>query len=376
VSDQSSGAVEILVPVGESVTLRNTVAYAVRTAQEDADATLHFVAPVVPRGEAGTAEAHEAAADLLDRAEVWAREDAGEDPLDIETAFVGTDEYLFSPDDFARVIGTYAAENGVDRVIVDPEYSPGGNVTLLQPMEDALRARGFDVEEAPVERRVRRGGQFLRRGGLLQFATLFGASFLFYQLLSGFDIVVAGDSFTFVYELATGIVAATVVATALNRVTFAARPDLTELLGILGRMVLYVPYLLYEIVVANIQVSYVILHPKLPIDPKLTRVRAAVWGSTAITTLANSITLTPGTVTVDVRERNFYVHALTQQSRDDLYEGALERAVRFVFFGRDGARVPSPRERGQSQDHGTESVDDDVDDGDTAETRDSGGDTS
>jgi len=70
-----------------------------------------------------------------------------------------------------------------------------------------------------------------------------------------------------------------------------------------------------------------------------------------VTSLANSITLTPGTVTVDVRERHFHVHALTQSARDGIYEGGLERAIRFVFFGRAAARIPSPRERGQTQDH-------------------------
>jgi multicomponent Na+:H+ antiporter subunit E len=113
----------------------------------------------------------------------------------------------------------------------------------------------------------------------------------------------------------------------------------------MGRLCLYVPYLVWEIAKANVAIAYVVLHPKLPIDPSLERFEAAVWGDVPATTLANSITLTPGTLTVDVSDREFYIHTLTESSRADLFEGSLERAVRFVYYGRSAARIPSPRER-------------------------------
>ncbi|WP_370518605.1 monovalent cation/H+ antiporter subunit E [Natronomonas sp. CBA1123] len=328
----------ILVPVGESVTLRNTVAYAVREALA-ASGEIHFVAPLASSaiGDVsadGKAELEE----LLERATVWAEEDAGDEAADlrIETAVVGADEYLFGPDDYARVLTDYARSHGVERVVVDPEYSPGGNVPLLRPLQVALVEAGLTVEEAPVDRPTRRG-QLLRRGGLLQFATLFGVSFLFYQLLSGFTL--SG------FDLVTGVVSATVVAALLHRIAFSDRMRLGVIAKRLVRLAIFVPYLVYEIVVSNLLVAYVVLHPKMPIEPRTVEVRSAVWGGMPVTTLANSITLTPGTLTVRVRGQDFMVHSLIPAAREGLFDGSLERAVRFVFYGRDAAGISTPRER-------------------------------
>jgi multicomponent Na+:H+ antiporter subunit E len=68
-----------------------------------------------------------------------------------------------------------------------------------------------------------------------------------------------------------------------------------------------------------------------------------------VTTLANSITLTPGTLTIDVARQHFLVHALIPGAEDDLLEGTLERLVRFVFYGRESARIATPRERLEDQ---------------------------
>lgn len=329
----------ILVPVGESVTLRNTVAYAVREALA-AGGEIHFVAPLA-ESDIGdlSADGKAALEELLERATVWAEEDAGDDEADlqIETAVVGADEYLFGPDDYARVLTDYARSHDIDRVVVDPEYSPGGNVPLLRPMEVALVEAGLTVEEAPVDRPTRRG-QLLRRGGLLQFATLFGVSYLFYQLLSGFTL--SG------FDLVTGAISATVVAALLHRIAFSDRMRLGVIAKRLVRLAIFVPYLLYEIIVSNLLVAYVVLHPKMPIEPRTVEVRSAVWGGMPVTTLANSITLTPGTLTVRVRGQDFMVHSLIPAAREGLFDGSLERAVRFVFYGRGAAGISTPRERG------------------------------
>ena len=335
--DRRDDAGPILVPVGESVTLRQTVAYAVREALEAAG-EVHFVEAVAWHdiGDVG-AEVREETEDRLDRVAVWADEDASEAELDVETAIIGAEEYLFGPDDYARVLAGYAEDNGIGRVVVDPEYSPGGNVPILRPMEADLAESGLSVEEAPVDRPTRRG-RVLRRGGALQFATLFGVSFLFYQLLGGFTL--AG------FDLVTGAASATLVAAMLHRITFSDRLRLPTLGRRLVRLVIYAPYLVYEIIKANLLVSYVILHPDLPIEPRMTEVECALWGGMPVTMLANSITLTPGTLTVRVRGRGLVVHTLIPAAREGLFDGALERAVRFVFYGRRALAVASPRERG------------------------------
>lgn len=332
------GEEAILVPVGQSVTLRNTVAYAVREALA-ASGEIHFVAPLSASdiGNVGATERAELE-ELLERTTVWAQEDAGDDAesLHVGTAIVGAEEYLFGPEDYAGVLSDYARDNGIERVVIDPEYSPGGNVPLLRPMEVALVEAGLAVEEAPVERPAQRG-RLLRRGGLLQFTTLFGVSFLFYQLLSGFTLSQ--------FDLVTGGLSATVVAALLHRIAFSDRVRLGVIAKRLVRLAIFVPYLAYEIIVSNLYVAYVVLHPKMPIEPRTVEVRSAVWGGMPVTTLANSITLTPGTLTVRIRGQDFMVHSLIPTAREGLFDGSLERAVRFVFYGRAAAGISTPRER-------------------------------
>lgn len=334
-TQEGPGQRALLVPVGESVTLRNTVAYAVREAQ-DAGAAVHFVA-AVPWHDIGDVSAaeREELTDLLERVAVWAEEDA-DGPIDVETAIVGADEYLFGPDDFARVLASYARRRNVERIVLDPEYSPGENVPLHRPMQAELVERGLTVEEAPVERATRRG-RLLRGGGLLQFGTLFVVSFAFYQLLGGFS----GTAF----DLGTGAATAAVVAASLHRISLGDRFRLRAAIPQFLRLCVFVPYLVYEIVKSNLLVSYVILHPSLPIEPRLTEVRSAVWGGMPVATLANSITLTPGTLTVRVRGQDYLVHTLIPSAREGLFDGALERGVRFVFYGRTAMGIASPRER-------------------------------
>jgi multicomponent Na+:H+ antiporter subunit E len=344
VAEQTSvnpGESALLVPVGESATLRNTVAHAVETAIDEAIDGIHFVAPVPWHDITDVDPAvREATQELLERVATWAQEDAPDDSLTITTTIIGDDRYLFAPDDYAEVLATYASEHGIERLIVDPEYSPGGNVPILRPMEVEITRRGFTVEEAPFQRSIRRG-QLLRRGGVLQFVTLFGISFLFYQLLGGFALTR--------FDLLTGGASAIIVSVMLHRISFADRLRLPTLARRLLRLALFVPYLVYEIIKSNILVSYVILHPKLPIEPRMTQIRTAVWGAMPVTTLANSITLTPGTLTVRVTGRDFMVHTLIPSAREGLFDGALERAVRFVFYGRHAAGSATPRERGDCQ---------------------------
>ena len=336
-------AARVLVPVSDSITLRNTVAYAVRKALEGADErgvspAVHFVYPlsqrITPRGDTGEVrDAYE----LLERVAVWAKEDLGGDAeaATVETAIVGSDEYLFSPGDYARVLANYAHEHDLSAAIFDPEYNPIGTTPLLPPLQSELRRAGLDVEQAPVER-ARRSTSLVRRGTAKQFFALFGLSYAFYLVLAG---SVAA------YELATGAITGFIVAAALWQVSLTNPIRYDRTTARLARLVLYAPYLLWEIAKANLTIAYVVLHPDLPIDPEVVEFDAAVWTPASVTTLANSITLTPGTLTVDVTRRHFTVHCLTKSTRDDLLAGGLEQAVRFVFYGRAAGRITSPVER-------------------------------
>lgn len=82
-----------------------------------------------------------------------------------------------------------------------------------------------------------------------------------------------------------------------------------------------------EIVVSNIDVVRLILAPRLRIEPHFLRVRTTQPTDLGKVILANSITLTPGTVTVDLHGDELLVHALTQASGQAVEEGQLDKLV-------------------------------------------------
>jgi len=341
-ADQAAG---VCIPVQESVTLRQTVDYVIQEAsQADKTPPIHFVFLASWRGEDPGTDARRTAADeLLEQVSVWARydfEDAGLDPesVEINTDVLGTSDYLFSPSDYAETLSAYAAHHDIGRFIVDPEYSLVGQTTLVEPLEYELRDAGFSVEQAPVERPASRT-RFVGSTNRARFLALFGTSFIFYQILGGF----AG-----LFDIVTGAATALVVAISLSSISFYRDPSLTESPKRLLRSLIYLPYLLYEIILSNLAVARVILDPEMPIDPRMTRVRVFVGSGFPLTALCNSITLTPGTLTVKADDQELYVHSLLPFAREGLFDGSLERWIRFVFYGREAARFPTPRERGDT----------------------------
>ena len=91
----------------------------------------------------------------------------------------------------------------------------------------------------------------------------------------------------------------------------------------------YWPWLVLEIAKSAWSVSRIIIDPRLPISPRLIRTKASQRTAVGIATYANSITLTPGTITVEVnrREHEFLVQALTEESAAGVEEGSMDRRV-------------------------------------------------
>ena len=71
---------------------------------------------------------------------------------------------------------------------------------------------------------------------------------------------------------------------------------------------LYLPYFFWHVVWANIDVMFRVIPPKLPIRPGIVKVKTTLTSEMAKTFLANSITLTPGTLTVDIDGNDLYIH--------------------------------------------------------------------
>jgi len=94
-----------------------------------------------------------------------------------------------------------------------------------------------------------------------------------------------------------------------------------------GALLRYWAQLGREIVVSNVDVVRAILAPRPGIAPHFLRVRTMQQSDLGKVILANSITLTPGTVTVDVNGDELLVHALTRASGQAVAEGQLDRLV-------------------------------------------------
>ena len=96
---------------------------------------------------------------------------------------------------------------------------------------------------------------------------------------------------------------------------------------LLGRFVTYFPWILREIAKSGWTVTKIILHPRLPISPTIAQVRASQKTSLGVVTYANSITLTPGTITTAVRGNVLTVHALVREGALDLEGGGMDARV-------------------------------------------------
>ena len=79
----------------------------------------------------------------------------------------------------------------------------------------------------------------------------------------------------------------------------------------------YIPYFFFEVFKANLDVAYRVLHPDMPIRPGIVKVRTRLESSLARTFLANSITLTPGTLTIDVDGQDLYIHWINVQGETE-----------------------------------------------------------
>ena len=99
------------------------------------------------------------------------------------------------------------------------------------------------------------------------------------------------------------------------------------------RFWLYFPWLMKEVFIANVAVAKIILDPRLPISPVLVRFRASQKTDVGRVLYANSITLTPGTITIGLTGGDLEIHALTTTNFDGREENRMNRWVTWVETG-------------------------------------------
>lgn len=160
-----------------------------------------------------------------------------------------------------------------------------------------------------------------RRFGIL---VTFCIMFLFWLILSGFF-----DAF----HLIIGGICSAIVTLISHSLLVKGKSQKILLKSL--RLFLYIPWELWQIVLANLDVAYRVLHPKMPIDPLVIAFETSLRGDFALVTLANSITLTPGTITIFVEpgKGKFWVHALAKEhAHAHMVDKTMQRKVADVFM--------------------------------------------
>ena len=162
------------------------------------------------------------------------------------------------------------------------------------------------------------------RLALLQFLALFG----FWMLLSWrLDPM----------YLAFGLISAAGITVWAQRLTATIvhddrpSPGWFRLPTLAARLVAYVGWILWSMLKAGLQIARIVLSPGLNIDPRELRFRIDLRSPMARTVFANSITLVPGTLTVDIEGDWVLVHALYPEAADDILSGKLQNRVARLF---------------------------------------------
>jgi multicomponent Na+:H+ antiporter subunit E len=93
----------------------------------------------------------------------------------------------------------------------------------------------------------------------------------------------------------------------------------------------YVPWLFWRVLKSGLHVSRLILHPSLPIKPEFIQHKTSLSSDGELVVLGNSITLTPGTITVEVAPGELTVHAIDTSSQQDLTSGVFDDKISKIF---------------------------------------------
>lgn len=137
-------------------------------------------------------------------------------------------------------------------------------------------------------------------------------------------------------ELVMGLFAVALVVTMTSHVAESHHPEGSALPGTHPeqfrpfRLLMYFPWLLLQIVKANLEVAYLVLHPG-HLNPVLVEFRTTLHSEASQVLLAHSITLTPGTITIDVHDGRYLVHAITPESAESLFQGHMQQRVQQIF---------------------------------------------
>ncbi|UCH75681.1 MAG: Na+/H+ antiporter subunit E [Rhodospirillales bacterium] len=167
---------------------------------------------------------------------------------------------------------------------------------------------------------------------MLRIVSLGGALVVAWLLLSGHytPLILAFGLFS--------VIAVVAIAVRMDVVDHESVP-----IHMTGRFLSYWIWLAREIVKANIDVAKRVWSPALPISPTLLWLKTSQPGELGQVIYANSITLTPGTVSVSLQEDRILVHAIAREVGDDLAAGEMDQRVTRL----EASGIPAPAQGGQ-----------------------------
>ena len=154
------------------------------------------------------------------------------------------------------------------------------------------------------------------------FTLAFVLLFLFWLLLSGhYDL----------FHISIGIFCCLLISYTSSDLLFVhVGAEDTHL--IIPRLLTYIPWHLYQIILSNIYLAKLVFSPLSRLKPRIIPYQTKLTNGLALVTFANSITLTPGTITIDLDEHTFYIHAIDNKVADDLLTGEMENRIEKVYL--------------------------------------------
>ncbi len=151
--------------------------------------------------------------------------------------------------------------------------------------------------------------------------------FVFWILLSG-----RFEAKFLIYGVLTSLIASYVCMPLLMLKSADGKNEYFALDFPVWRLVLYCLWIFWQLITSNFALARAIVSPDLAINPRVVRFKVEMDNPMALTVLANSITLTPGTVTMNVTDDGIYeIHALTDDAADGIRAGDMQRRVARLF---------------------------------------------
>ncbi len=159
----------------------------------------------------------------------------------------------------------------------------------------------------------------------MKYLATFVVLFLVYLSLAGFtvDEVILGS-----------IVSAILTVVLVKYVNF--KIDYLLPVRLVKFVFIYIPVFIWKLLLANLDIARRVLSPKIPLNPGIVKVKTELKGDFGKLTLANSITLTPGTLSIDVEDDYIYVHTVdvkgkTEKENKAIISGAFEKILGGIF---------------------------------------------